>query len=921
MGTQKSRKAMASVARGGAAVVAMGWFLAGPTAVAAAEGDAPVTSAADNSQQAPSGAAGQTDSGSATASSGRGEREAGPRHGRTPVSAQSAASLETDVPPDDEQSLLIDVPANVIAPVTPAEPEVGTLPTELASTTYDIDTATPAEADESSPPPARSRSGSDVPNPVERAVQASLLSTSAPAQTTLDDGTSAALPNAFIPAPVLSAPPVEAESLADPGDVTPIVQSATASPIVLASPPAAIVRWSTIAPPVAQLAAPAGAGKLDDAVAKVFDALAEWSATLPSQQLGDLFAGTLLMVRRSLFNHAPSASPVQETTTSAGLVTGSLGAIDPESDALAYTVVSGPRFGAVEVGADGTYTYTPGANYTGSDSFTVKVSDTSTGLNILNLGADRSTEVAVQVGVGASTNPFRAGNRNDSTLFLGDTAARISVDRENGKLIGTVSLKAPGGTALTWLDEQGRIGRISLAEAAARWDGIQSAGDVRLGIDYTLENGADAAMVLTSVTAVATDTGEYVFTGELAQDVQDGQGTDSFWDVVGNEYKSAYENFRQESGVDNDFQSFTKDVRDAEFHLDTFSVYDFEQELAEAGRVVVGGGAAIPQQPAASATTSTSDRLRKAVAFAQGGGIALSPDDPVFGQAEFQPACRATSTCTGTFLPFNMSLPPTSLASTSFALGDDNQSVAVSYDLGETSYGYVYVPNGLWDMLDVGKYSFGLMLAATTGPSVDLSLANGQGNYSYAPTKLAGGTVGASVGIGSVEIGGDVLAGLDASLNLPADAAKTNVKGSVYVTGGVILTYNTNDVPGFQSDADFYVDTDWSDPKVSGASVTANLTPTVNGSVSLHTPADTFLIGKVSIIDFLKLSYANPVSLGLQFPADGAPAITAASSGKLSVNAGLISWLTDALTFNQTFDIYNVSTDNLLTTVGDLVGA
>ena len=55
--------------------------------------------------------------------------------------------------------------------------------------------------------------------------------------------------------------------------------------------------------------------------------------------------------------------------------TGMLKASDPEEQVLTYTVVRGPKRGTVEVGQDGSFTYTPKKNKVGIDSFTYTATD------------------------------------------------------------------------------------------------------------------------------------------------------------------------------------------------------------------------------------------------------------------------------------------------------------------------------------------------------------------------------------------------------------------------------------------------------------------------------------------------------------------------------------------------------------------
>lgn len=134
---------------------------------------------------------------------------------------------------------------------------------------------------------------------------------------------------------------------------------------------------------------------INAAVVDWFDSTSASLATLPRGPLNELASGALLLVRRGLFNQLPSASPAQLFTDAAGQVSGSIGASDPEGDALTYRLVQAPEFGLVQIAADGSYTYVPGSDYSGSDTFVVGVTDS--GFNLLNPSGSRSTEVTVQV--------------------------------------------------------------------------------------------------------------------------------------------------------------------------------------------------------------------------------------------------------------------------------------------------------------------------------------------------------------------------------------------------------------------------------------------------------------------------------------------------------------------------------------------
>ncbi|MGB4866697.1 MAG: Ig-like domain-containing protein, partial [Hyphomicrobium sp.] len=74
-------------------------------------------------------------------------------------------------------------------------------------------------------------------------------------------------------------------------------------------------------------------------------------------------------------NDAPVAVDVSKVTAEDTPVSGILTATDIDGDTLTFLKASDPANGTVVVNANGTYTYTPNANYVGGDSFTYTVSD------------------------------------------------------------------------------------------------------------------------------------------------------------------------------------------------------------------------------------------------------------------------------------------------------------------------------------------------------------------------------------------------------------------------------------------------------------------------------------------------------------------------------------------------------------------
>jgi len=140
--------------------------------------------------------------------------------------------------------------------------------------------------------------------------------------------------------------------------------------------------------------------------------------------------GIGLLVRRTFFNQAPSMSPVQITGQSTGPITGTVGAFDPEFDAIVYSITRSAQYGSVVVGTDGSYTYTPGQNFGGTDTFTVAATDTGFHINLLDLfrAASTSANVAVKQGAAATSPRLQFQFVYGTGSQLWSTAARSSLE-------------------------------------------------------------------------------------------------------------------------------------------------------------------------------------------------------------------------------------------------------------------------------------------------------------------------------------------------------------------------------------------------------------------------------------------------------------------------------------------------------------
>ena len=95
---------------------------------------------------------------------------------------------------------------------------------------------------------------------------------------------------------------------------------------------------------------------------------------------------------------------------------------DVEGDALAAVLVAGPQHGTLALNADGSFTYTPDANYNGPDSFSYKANDGSADSNVATV----SINVLSVNDPPTPQNDNATGAANDALTTPEDTALTIA---------------------------------------------------------------------------------------------------------------------------------------------------------------------------------------------------------------------------------------------------------------------------------------------------------------------------------------------------------------------------------------------------------------------------------------------------------------------------------------------------------------
>lgn len=119
-------------------------------------------------------------------------------------------------------------------------------------------------------------------------------------------------------------------------------------------------------------------------------------------------------------NDGPAAISQWLTIAEDASASGTVTATDPDNSNLTYSLVNAPAHGTVTLLGDGTFTYTPEANYNGPDSFTFKASD----------GLLESSPGTVSITVTAI---------NDAPADVTLAGGTIAENQSAGTLVGTFS--------------------------------------------------------------------------------------------------------------------------------------------------------------------------------------------------------------------------------------------------------------------------------------------------------------------------------------------------------------------------------------------------------------------------------------------------------------------------------------------------
>ncbi|MDO0972856.1 beta strand repeat-containing protein, partial [Mycolicibacterium frederiksbergense] len=192
-------------------------------------------------------------------------------------------------------------------------------------------------------------------------------------------------------------------------------------------------------------------------------------------------------------NDAPVAVGDTFTTDEDTTLTGNVltNDSDVDGDTLTATLVTGPTNGTLTLNADGSFTYTPAANYNGADSFTYTASDGTATSSVatvsITVAAVNDTPVTANDTFTADEDTVLTGNvlTNDSDVD-GDTLTATLVD---GPANGTLTLNADG--SFTYTPAANYNGADSFTYTAS--DGTATSSTATVSITVNAVNDAPVA--------------------------------------------------------------------------------------------------------------------------------------------------------------------------------------------------------------------------------------------------------------------------------------------------------------------------------------------------------------------------------------------------------------------------------------------
>jgi VCBS repeat-containing protein len=208
-----------------------------------------------------------------------------------------------------------------------------------------------------------------------------------------------------------------------------------------------------------------------------------------------------LVINFNVLNPVPVAAGGTLATTEDTAVAGQLSAVDPDGDALTFTVDQGPAQGSLVINPNGSFFYSPAADYNGTDSFVYRVTDAN--------GASVTATVTLTI---AAVNDAPVLGTNDATTQVGVsvTLNLVATARDpEGDALSVASASAANGQvvinpngSVTYTPNAGFNGSDAIVYSL-----VDSRGRVASGIANVLVNAPAVTAGVDTVAPVIASSG------------------------------------------------------------------------------------------------------------------------------------------------------------------------------------------------------------------------------------------------------------------------------------------------------------------------------------------------------------------------------------------------------------------------------
>ncbi|CAK2643963.1 VWFA domain-containing protein [Vibrio crassostreae] len=216
-------------------------------------------------------------------------------------------------------------------------------------------------------------------------------------------------------------------------------------------------------------------------------------------------------------NDAPVGNDVSVTTDEDTPVSGTLNATDADGDSLTFTKDTDPSNGSVVVDENGNWTYTPDKNYSGSDSFTVVISDGEGGTEIVTVDVGVMPVIdTTTVSLSADASVTEGESITYTATLTNPADGAVTVTLSNGATI-TIADGATSGTTTVPASDDVYVGgdTASATITDATGGNFESLVKDPTAATTTINDDSDVTTVSLSADASVTEGENITYTATL----------------------------------------------------------------------------------------------------------------------------------------------------------------------------------------------------------------------------------------------------------------------------------------------------------------------------------------------------------------------------------------------------------------------